>query len=187
MDSGKFVKIITTIVVVGTIIGSIVIYVGGLSGFSYMAHRVGEMNGKRIKCDREFDGKVESIINGTVKVIVKRVSYYIDSMPDYNIAEGQDVTVFAKCSVDNCINHNINYKPVYFWEPIKIKPSCSGDIGMTIILFIVMGLLFPCLALCAIVVVGYFAFTGVLKSDCKDFLQISDCKDFLQNSEVETI
>ena len=81
-------------------------------------------------------------------------------MPNYPISEGQDVIVYAKCSMDHCINHQLNYKPVYSWEPIKFTPNCGGDIAVTVVLFIITPVLIIMGTILAIVVGGYFVFVG---------------------------
>lgn len=152
------------ICVVGSfIIGSVTccLIIGATTGLGYWAHQIDNIHGHTIRCEKEFDGTVEMIVNNTVRVVVERESYLIDSLPEFNITTGSNVIVYSSCEYLDCESKdNVQYKKEFWWNPPKADTNCSDSIENIIIVSIgfvvilITGSISSIFFLCCIV--GYF-------------------------------
>lgn len=127
--------LIATIFIVGTVIIvilGVLILIGELSTASYFAYKIDTIQHKNSKCKKKFEGTIEDIVNDTVKIIVKTKSYYINSLPKYNININDKVTVYSDCNYVTCTEDKIEYKNKFHWTAPKTEKNCGSSIALVV-------------------------------------------------------
>ena len=149
------------ICVVGSfIISSVVccLIIGATTGLGYWAHQIDNIHGHTIRCEKEFDGTVEMIVNNTVRVVVERESYLIDSLPEFNITVGSNVIVYSSCEYLDCESKDdVQYEKEFWWNPPKADTNYYDSIveivliPILIVSILVLGIAVSVFFLCCVI------------------------------------